>query len=524
MRPHRVAAVFVDRALARLCRTLPALFAALLLGPIMTSPAPAVAASADFNFNWTGKPAVPQPWVPGAVNDWDLIETNDQPTDNLAGHFKPMPAAHGSDCSAPPAVHPINSFNPDAAYICNNHMMTSASDSEVFFSPARMVDFSNGTAKVTWQVSTSRTSDRDWWDVWLSPFSENRVVPTADQPAFNGPPQDAVHVIMTGQDGCSPHQAYGPRAGTAFMYDIYQGGAKVQQGGSGACMENALPGGISAKVRATFELDISRTHVKFHMPDGTPDVVWVDANTNLSFDRAVIVWGHHSYDPGKTCGYSGICGPNTWHWSNVSISPAIPFTMLRPNGVASVHNGVQTTVTLPQAAPSNAFLRFAAIGHIQISLDGGPFQPPRLQGDGPGPGTTNSYFTPIPAGTRTIKFTGSGPTGSSWPWWVEDVSVWSTEVPSSVGGSQPSPVAEVPQATPNSQTGSSTTSVAPSALPGPPKTGLSLLTGLGHRIRGLNLAVVGPVGGIGGLLAIAGGLTLWRRRRSGKTGTTAPSE
>jgi hypothetical protein len=325
-------------------------------------------------------------------------------------------------------------------------MMTAASDSEVFFSPAQQVDFSQGTAKVTWQVSTSRTSDRDWWDLWLSPFSKNRVVPTVDAPAFDGPPADAVHIVMTAHDNCTVHQPYGPSAGTDFQYGIFRAGTKVQSGGGGPCVEDVLPGGISAATRTTFQLDISQTHLKFHMPGGTSDVTYVDADTNLNFNQAVIVWGHHSYDPAKTCNYNGSCGPNTWHWSNVSISPSQPFTMLRPNGVASVHDGVQTTMTLPQAVPSNAFLRFAAIGRIQVSYDGGALSSPQLQGDGRG--STNSYFTPIPAGTRTIRFTGAGPTGSAWPWWVEDVSVWASDAPPSVGSSRPAAQAATAQPPP----------------------------------------------------------------------------
>jgi len=72
--------------------------------PLLASHGPTRTASAtsSFNFNWTGAPASPQAWVPGQINDWDLISNIDGPTDANGS----MEAGHGADCSAPPATHP----------------------------------------------------------------------------------------------------------------------------------------------------------------------------------------------------------------------------------------------------------------------------------------------------------------------------------------------------------------------------------------------------------------------------------
>ena len=80
--------------------------------------------------------------------------------------------------------------------------------------------------------------------------------------------------------------------------------------------------------RDTFELDISKNHIRFGMPQY--NFWWVDADIpTLDWSQGVVQLGHHSYNPEKDCNYDGTCGPNTWHWDNVSITPAVPFTILR---------------------------------------------------------------------------------------------------------------------------------------------------------------------------------------------------
>ncbi len=82
----------------------------------------------------------------------------------------------------------------------------------------------------------------------------------------------------------------------------------------------------SAVRRDTFELRLARTHVRFGMP--AYDFWWVDTPiADLGWDQGVVQLGHHSYDPTRHCPTT--CGPNTWHWDNVLLEPAIPFTMLR---------------------------------------------------------------------------------------------------------------------------------------------------------------------------------------------------
>lgn len=75
-------------------------------------------AQTAFAFTFNGAPAAPQPWTPSnwdvsvhsrALDTWDVLET--------------MQAAHGTNCSGPPATHTISNYQ-DAVYQCNDHIMT----------------------------------------------------------------------------------------------------------------------------------------------------------------------------------------------------------------------------------------------------------------------------------------------------------------------------------------------------------------------------------------------------------------
>jgi hypothetical protein len=500
-------------------RRLPALIVGLLLTPwLMGVNAPVAAAAPAFAFNWTGVPSAPQRWVPASMNDWDVLTTNNvQASDGIiSGAFQ---ASHGAGCEAPPASHQVASLA-DTVFLCNNHMMTAENDTDTFFTPNQLVDFSHGTAVVSVQVSTARFSSRDWWEVWLSPYSENYVMPTDNAPAFNGNPDDALHIFMNQRVGCAISQPGWGNVGTMFEYVMYRGGNAAAKGGGGPCMEDAA-GGPSPKQRSTFELDVSQSHVKFVMHGAAGDAVWVDDNMNLGFNQAVVTWAHRSYNPSKACGFDGTCGPSTFHWSNVSISPSVPFTMLRPNGNASIHDGTPTTVKLPAPAPANSFLRFAAFGNVQVSYNGGGFVAPHMQDTAERPEGASNYFSPVPAGTTTLSFQGSP--RSNIPWWVADVAVWASATPVTLSGRTPpaapaQPAVQPPAAAASVAGGLFTEwdalraqGVAPHVVRPAATTGpLAALTRIPPFISGFGSAVV--------LMALAGLGYVFLRRRQRRRG------
>jgi hypothetical protein len=208
-----------------------------------------------------------------------------------------------------------------------------------------------------------------------------------------------------------------------------------------ACVE-AL-GGVSTSRRDPFLLTLTRTHVRLDvLVNGAPCPL-LDTNiADLGFSLGVVQIGHHSYAPdeGTMCNLPGCTvnlgagAGNTWHWSNFSMSPAVPFTMLRGDmSMSGVSALTSPTVHFAGAAPADSFLRFS--GHakrhsIQISANGGPFFPAQEQlqnGDGKDgvvDGSHIGYWTPIPAGTTSVTFKA---VDSSQPWTIQDVSIWSSD-------------------------------------------------------------------------------------------------
>jgi hypothetical protein len=89
-----------------------------------------------------------------------------------------MQAQHGTNCAGPPATHEVHTYA-DAVFTCNNHIMTAISAGGygmIALTPAQILDCSQGCT-VQWQMSTERSSPRDWPDVWLTPWSDNITLP-----------------------------------------------------------------------------------------------------------------------------------------------------------------------------------------------------------------------------------------------------------------------------------------------------------------------------------------------------------
>jgi len=396
----------------------------LALAPRASAPVPAAASSA-FTFNWMSDPTAPAIWTPGTANDWDVIANIDAPTDATGS----MAAGHGPDCGPPPATHPITSLA-ESVYVCKNHMMTAIDGGgtaattygAVYFTPAQMLDWSSGTATLSWQVSTERLSARDWWAVNLTPFAQNLVLPLENfLPAYQGEPASGLELKID--------QATCKSGGTGSYLRVskvsFGGGDEITQ--NAACVEDSVA--PSFKTRTPFQVELSSSHLKVYMP-GTA-AVWYDGPISLPFKQAVVQFSHHSYNPGKADNPDGSPGlPNTYHWSGVSISPSAPFTMLRPQQPVSLHEGRSPALTLAEPAPANAFLRFAAIGGIQVSTDGGKtFEAAKPQAaEMSAPERFTSYWSAIPAGVTSLVFRGQ-PNQFGQPWWVEDVAVWSNGAP-----------------------------------------------------------------------------------------------
>src|SRR5262245_57728965 len=203
----------------------------------------------------------------------------------------------------------------------------------------------------------------------------------------------------------------------------------------------------SAVARTPFELVISQSGYLFRVAATAPvgggkALLQRDWTKPLTFTRGVAQFSQHSYNPSKCEG----CHPNTWHWSNFSISSALPYTLLRPSDTRVVTQP-GGSVRFAAPAPAGSFLKFAALGSAQVSYDGGKTysaaQKPPLDASLFHEEHATNYLTAVPAGARSVEVKLAG--GWYGPGMARDFSIVSESLES---GSPPTqPPAEQPTAT-----------------------------------------------------------------------------
>lgn len=399
---------------------------------------------ANFSETFDGAPATPLPWTQTSWKDrWDVTihQRNEQDYKALVPHQ----GHHGPDCSPPIdasgnlVTHLVSGGYENAVYQCKDHVMTSItgfgshthdSYALIYLTPNHMVDFSQGEAVIRFSMTTFRTTQRDWIDVWITPFEENLNSPfDQGEVDFQGVPKRAIHINMMPPNN---------NAKTGFHPSIYKNHVDTGEFRSFSSdfnwftgYEDFLPSGTSAKDRQIFELRITyrtpggKSHIKFGMP--AFNFYWVDKDiAPLDWSQGVVQFGHHSYTPDKDCSFYAPlpCGPNSWHWDDISISPSLPFTMIKAD--RRFVDDTATTINFQNPAPANTFLRFAGIGTIDVSFNNGAtwqraqYAPQTTQ-------NTNrwgSFWHPVPPGTQSVKFRG---TRATWPWMARDLALWSKE-------------------------------------------------------------------------------------------------
>jgi hypothetical protein len=401
-----------------------------VLGVLLAAPGDqpsALAQSAGWIATFDGKPSAPLQFDPPT---WD-VQVHSRNV-NTWKHLEPMQAHHGTNCAGFPATHQVSEYN-QAVFQCNEHVMTSIKADEgyglVVLTPNQMVDFSQGEAVIRFDMSTFRASWRDWVSIWLSPFDDQIPMPLMDWlPDLTGEPRRGVHITMTGNEG-TMFRGYTLKdfVGTDITTDDW------------LKYEDLLT--TSAVRRDPFELRISRTSVKFGLPQYNK--WWVDKTIpDLGWDRAVLQFAHHSYTPWKGC-MNGNCDANTWHWDNVNISNAVPFTMIKGDQ-PFVDATTTRTVKFPSPAPVSSFLRFSGVGtNLQVSFDGGQvWQTAQLHPTEQLPEDHfKPYWMPVPTGTTRVDFRGQTWYGGNWI--VRGPTIWSQTV-DGAPTLTPTPTATVP--------------------------------------------------------------------------------
>lgn len=365
-------------------------------------------------------------------------------------------AQHGADCSAPYATHPNTSYE-GSVYQCANHLMTAlngaAGYGAIYLTPNQLVDFSQGPAVIDFDMSTDRQSNRDWVQFRLTPWAENMATPLQTWlPDLDGEPLHQVMFLMGGSKSFNGEANGVGLDGAWWRY-----------------IDDAItPGTNQAATRQHFRITISMTHVKFEMlPSATAQgVVWVDQDVaNLGFNQAVFQLETHSYTPDKACNGDGSCGPSTWHWDNVTISPSVPFSIIHTSPRAIIggpYDGITRTVTFDSPAPAGAYLRFSGICKVTVNGVLASDQPSNGKTDDAG--NTKSYFVPIPQGSTSasIKFDADG-WYTNWPCQAKDFHVWSLTTSTVPTSTVPNPTATsvAPTATPSLVPATSTPTLTP---------------------------------------------------------------
>lgn len=364
-----------------------------------------------------GDPPAPQPFTQLNQTEFDVqVHSRDNWT---WAELETQAAHHGNDCSPPPGTHTTSGSYDDAVFLCKNHLMTALNATGygvIYLTPNTLADWSGGETVIRWDMSTLRTSDRDWVDVWVTPWADNMALPLEGWlPDLTGEPTNAVHVRMDNNGSADPLSA-------RFRLMVIENGQETDYG-LGANYNGWLT--QDAARRDTFELRITPNRVTLTMPGYGQTIFDRTLDNTLDFASGVVQFGHHSYNPTK--GYAPNARADTWHWDNITVSPSIPFTMIKGN-TRRVSSGGSVTFTAP--APAASMLRFSAQGRVEVNFGSGysVVQPQQPNDDG---FHFASYFVPIPAGAQTVtvrmtKGSGQWYTG---PFWAKDFAVWTLGAP-----------------------------------------------------------------------------------------------
>ncbi len=370
-----------------------------------------LATAASFTETYTGSPATPLPfssehWEVNVLPDWGA------PLDRPAATASPQ---HGPNCEAPgedgSVKHTANTLA-DLVFQCKDHVMTHLPGTDMFYealymTPDQLADFSSGPATIRFDISTASRSWRDWVGIWIQGWDtqEQRILDAAI-PTSHGNPRNAVHVEMGNTTDGFFESATG-----AFHVEVYDSNRqKTYFQPTGPGWSQVLT--RSAQTRTTVEIVLTRTHIKVWMPQH--NVVWVDKDIPaLAFSQGIVSFGHHSYSAPKgddPMTGSSVGQGNTWHWDNMSISPSIPFQIIKADHRAAMWDASATarTFTFGSPAPANSYLRFEAFGEsANVSFDGKPFEAaPRTGAYNLSAGGFNasSFLARVPQGTTRVTF------------------------------------------------------------------------------------------------------------------------
>jgi hypothetical protein len=386
--------------------------------PVVVPPVvPPAVPSGAFLESFTGQPTTPQPFRSPLWHVLQFTTTAGGPV-----QLNPSPVLaqhHGETCAGPPNTHLVTTYERQV-FLCRDHMMTAVSEEGnggIVLTPARMLDFSAGEQVLSFDLNTASQSGRDWWIVWVTPWEDvlqAPVFPDDGVAAMNGTPRNAILIDAEADNPCAVLIVNYVR--TRLPCSTFP------------ALKDRFP--VSFSVRDKIEIRISRTRVRVSMP--VRGITFVDAALPqpLAWSQGVVQLGHYSYNPTKDNDPRvPNPGPNTWHWDEVFLSNAVPFSLIAADRRDLTNADGPVTVTFAAPAPAGAVLRMLARGaRPEVSLDNGATWrvPPLAQYsffDEP----NEQYVMPVPQGLQSIRVR-RGAGISWWPgnagWFVRGFSLW----------------------------------------------------------------------------------------------------
>lgn len=340
---------------------------------------------------------------------------------------EPMMAQHGENCEGPPASHRIDTFA-ETVFACRDHVMTAinppstgTSSAVVALKPNHMVDLSRGEAVIRVDVSTLSPSKGDWWEIWVMPWEDTLIAPTDHWFHQAGPPERAMFLQVVDLDDKKfwSHKFFGDYRFSGGLQDFWRA-------------PDIRPIVSESDTRRdTYEIRMTRERVRLLVESSeTGEMVEVDefavpAGT-FPGDQAVVQFQQSNYEPeshGKF-GCSDPCPkvtePATWHWDNVEIAPAVPYTLIGVEEYMVWYGSPSKELNFREAAPAGAEMLFTAQSKgnaPELSFDGGgswvratavrPPNDPPIAGFGGDPDLL-TYRVPVPEGRRSATIRGVG--------------------------------------------------------------------------------------------------------------------
>lgn len=350
-----------------------------------------------FEETFDGHPSAPSQDLLPRTFDYVATHRSD-PQDHFIKAYTPFLADHAEDCTGPnPAISPLpqrliqttqdsNGSNPDPSFfICHGHMMSSMGDVEGYsvtsFWPRQEFDFADGgTLEFDVNINDDH-GNRSWWEVMIVPHDELKVASGPDDaPISERYPHDRI-VLDFRRNVRTIKVGTGATAPGGWLADETEWGQWDFAWWRDLHPDD--PGLDDRRVRRTMRVRLEADRVVWGIetPDGSFDEWAVDVPGGLPFDRGLVLFKTHAYNPTK----DGNLDTYTFHWDDIrfdgpvvgryDVHEADDVVYLQRNGHRPIGDSQTVTIDLDDIGPEPVL--FGQIhqpkrGQVLLSINGGP--------------------------------------------------------------------------------------------------------------------------------------------------------